>query len=192
MPRHLLVFACLLSLSTAALVMGCNDGENGGNATATETLEMTATAVATVPPETATPVAAIRREDLTQQPGLREFLSASGGQVDPQSIIYADITGDQEADAIVPVSSGGEGGNIALFIYSYQPSGIEQLLQYTPEMRLQPSVEDGQLTITEPVSAPGDPLCCPSELKKTTYRWDGSKLVVTEERTVPAAGGQKP
>jgi len=186
MPRQLLVFACLLSFAAVAFAVGCKDNDYGGSATATQVLDTPTTEPA------ATPAPDIRQQDLTQQPGLQAFLSSSGGQVDPQSIIYADVTGDRVDDAVVPVSSGGEGGNIALLVYGYQPSGIEELLHYTPDMRLQASVEDGRLTVTEPVSAPGDPLCCPSELKKTTYRWDGAKLVVAEERTVPATPGQKP
>ena len=186
MPRHQLVFACLLSLAAVAFGMGCKANDNGGSATATQVLQPTATE----PAATAGPD--IRQQDLTQQAGLHAFLTSSGGTANRDSIIYADVTGDHVDDAVVPVSSGGEGGNIALFVYGYQPSGIEELLHYVPDTRLQASVEGGRLTITEPVSAPGDPLCCPSELKQTTYSWDGAKLVVAGEQTVPATPGQKP
>jgi hypothetical protein len=188
MPRQLLVVACLLTLLTGAVLLGCKGEKTGADATATV---MPETPTPTAPASgTATP--AIAGEDLTQQPGLRDFLSTSGAQVDPQAIIYADLTGDGEAEAIVPVSSGGEGGNIALFVYSLQPSGIEQVLDYKPDMRLQVAIDGGKLTVTEPVSAPGDPLCCPSELKITTYSWDGSQLAVSDQRTVAGTPGAKP
>lgn len=188
MPRHLLVLASLLSLGAAAFAMACSSNDNGGNATATSTLESTAT----VPSETPTPAPDIRQDDLTQQPGLQEFLSASGGEVTPNSILYADVTGDHVNDAIVPISSGGEGGNVALFVYGYQPSGIAELLRVQPEIRLQAVVDNGQLVVSEPVFGPGDPLGFPSQIKVTTYEWNGTALAVAKEETKPSGEEQKP
>lgn len=189
MPRHLLVLASLF-LGTAAFMMGCSAGNNGGNTTATSTFE--ATEVATVPPETPTPAPDIRLEDVTQQPGLRDFLSTAGGEVIPTSILYADVTDDRVDDAIVPVSSGGEGGNIGLFVYGYQPLGIVELLRVQPEIRLQAVVDDGQVIVTEPVYGPGDPFGFPSQLAVTTYDWNGTALAVVDRETKPSDGGQKP
>jgi hypothetical protein len=184
MPRHLLVFACLLSLAAAAFVMGCSSGDYGGNATVTETLQTTATAVVTVPAETATPAPDIRQEDLTQQSGLREFLSSSGGQVNTGSIIYADLTGDGADEAVVPIASGGEGASIAVFVFGFRPGGLEELLRVAPKSgSLKENIVDGQLTLTEPTYAASDPFCCPSQLEITTYRWDGSHFVVANQRT---------
>lgn len=190
MPRHLLVLASLLSLAAAAFAMACSSNDNGGNATATSTLE--ATAVATVPADTPTPSPDIRQDDLAQQPGLQDYLSASGGEVTPNSILYADVTGDRVDDAIVPVSSGGEGGNIALFVYGYQPSGLVELLRVQPEIRLQAVVDNGRLVVTEPVFAPGDPLGFPSQIKVTTYEWNGTALAVVDQETKPSGEEQKP
>ena len=33
------------------------------------------------------------------------------------------------------------------------------------------------------VMGPSDPLCCPSELRTTTFRWDGNHLQVESETT---------
>ena len=180
MPRR--AFAVLTLL--AALTLGCGGGAGGDG---TPTAAPTATAVATEPPAgTATPALDIRQEDLSQQPGLGDFLAGSGGEVAANSITYVDLTGDGVEEAVVPVSSGGEGGNIAVFVFGYRPGGLEELLRVVPESgSVRESIMDGRLTLTEPVYGPGDPLCCPSQLQTTTYRWDGSQLVVADERTEP-------
>ena len=189
MPRHLLVLACLLSLGAAMPAMACSDGNNGGNATATSTLESTVTAV---PSETPTPAPDIRQQDLTQQAGLQEFLSTSGGQATAESILYADLTDDGVEEAIVPIGSGGESGNIGLFVYGYQPSGLTELLRVVPEIRLQAVVDTGRLIVTEPVYGPDDPFRFPSQLRVTTYAWDGVSLAIVDQVTTSSGEEQKP
>ena len=189
MPRYLLVVA-FLSLGAAALLTACGGDNSGGSATVTSTLQPTA--VPTVPQDTPTPSPDIHQDDLTQRTGLQDFLTASGGVVVPNSTLYADVTKDGVDDAIVPVSSGGEGGNIALFVYSYQPSGLVELLRVQPEIRLQAVVNSGSLIVTEPVYGPGDPFGFPSKLKVTTYEWNGTGLAVANEETKPSDQGPKP
>lgn len=189
MPRHLLVLASLLSLGAAVFAMACSYDNDGGNATATSTLESTVTAA---PSETPTPAPDIRQQDLTQQAGLQEFLATSGGQATAESILYADVTDDGVEEAILPIGSGGESGNIALFVYGYQPSGLTELLRVVPEIRLQAVVDNGQLIVTEPVFGPDDPLRFPSQLRVTTYEWDGSALAVVDQVTTSSGEEQKP
>ena len=163
-----------------ALVAACN----GGEATPTATMEDTTATLdmATAPPD-------IRQQDLTDQPGLQDFLASAGGAVDSNAIIYGDLTEDGVEDAVVPVSSGGEGGDIAVFVFGYGPGGLDELLRVLPENdSLRAEISDSALTIIEPVFGPADPLCCPSELRTTTYRWDGSELVVADQETAPGPG----
>ncbi len=181
MPRHLVVLACVLSLGASGLLLACGDDENGGSATATRTLEPTATLAPTVPAATPTPGPDIRQDDLTLQPGLQEYLTTSGGVVTDDSISYADVTGDGVEDAVIPISSGGEGGNIAVIVYSYQPAGLTELLRVTTQTSLTVGLVDGGILVTEASYAPGDPFCCPTDLKTTTYRWNGSALVPEEQ-----------
>jgi hypothetical protein len=91
------------------------------------------------------------------------------------------VTGDGAEDAIVPISSGGEGGNIALFVYGFGPTGLAELLRKTTDTSLTASIVEGQLEVTEASYAVGDPLCCPSDLVTTTYVWDGTSLVPETE-----------
>ena len=168
----------LLLIALAALAAGCNGGDTPGPAP-TATLEETAT-----PTPTATPAPDIRDEDLSQHPALEQVLAA-GGEVDPSRFAYADLTEDGVDEAVVPVSSGGEGGDVAVFVFGYGAEGLELLLQVLPQeaRSIRATVEDGQLVTTEGIYGPVDPLCCPSQVLTTTYRWDGSALVVElEER----------
>ncbi len=174
------VFAVWLVLVPALLTAACGGG-SGETPAASATLEATAT-LPTIPPS------GIREQDPTSEPGLREFLVSSGGQVEPERITYADLTEDGGEEAVVPVSSGGEGGDIAVFVIGYESGELRELLRFVPERSLTASVTDGDLTVTEPIFAPGDALCCPSQLRNTTYRWDGSQLAVAAQETRPAEG----
>ena len=183
--RGLRFAAALLPILLLAFAAGCDEGTSGE---ATPTVPATTEEATLTPmPATATASPDIRQQDLTEQPGLREFLNSAGGEVVPDAIMYADLTGDRAEEAVVSVSSGGEGGDIAIFVFGYGPTGLQELLRVLPENRsLRADVIDDTLTVTEPVFGPDDPLCCPSKLRKTTYEWNGSKLVVATQETVPA------
>lgn len=199
MPRRALAFTVpVLLIALLALAAGCGGGGADGEATpgvsptattaalATTTVTATATSAAAA---TETRAPDIRQEDLTGQPGLQQLLALSGGRVDASRITYVDLTGEGAEEAVVPVSSGGEGGDIAVFVFGYGAGGLEELLRVMPKNgSLRGNIIDGVLTIIEPVFGPGDPLCCPSHMRTTTYRWDGSNLVVAHQETVPAAG----
>jgi hypothetical protein len=179
-------------IAVAALAFGaCGDGGDDGNgvtptdtAIATETEPSTFVSIPTeTPPRTVTGPD-IRQEDLPARPEVVDFISTAGGEVDPNAILYADLTEDDIEDAVVPVSSGGEGGNIAVFVFGYVDGELHQLLQVTPESPpINAAIRDGQLSLEEPVFAEGDPMCCPSQIRTTTYRWSGSELVVDEQDT---------
>jgi hypothetical protein len=44
------------------------------------------------------------------------------------------------------------------------------------------AAEEGVLHESRGVYGAEDPLCCPSQLRETTFRWDGDALQVDEER----------
>lgn len=180
------ILARLLLVSLAALVVACNDGGAGGEPTEEPTPGITPEATATVP---VNGVPDIRQADLVTQPAIVDFVSSAGGGVDGASIVYLDLTGDGAEEAVVPVSSGGEGGDIAVFVYGYQDGQLTDLLRVLPDDKsLSVETGVGALTIVQPVYGAGDPLCCPSLLRRTTYRWDGSALSVADDETVPAEG----
>ncbi len=170
----------LAALFLAALAVGCNGGDTDAGATAT--LEPAASPAAATP---TTPVD-IRQVDLASERGIAEFLGTTGGAVDADRILYADLTGDGNDDAVVPVSSGGEGGDIAVFVFGYIGGAVQELLMARPAEIMTAAIENGQLVTAEGVFAPGDPFGFPSEVLRRYYTWDGAALVVEREEQVPA------
>lgn len=179
LSRTLLFVAPAASLALLAVLAGCNSDGDGGP-TATEQPQATATAGPTETPD-------IRSEALTEQPGLSEFLAATGGVVDSSRNQYADLTGSGADEAVVSVSSGGEGGDIAIFVFGYGADGeIEELLRALPgESGIEATIENGQLKTTESARAPGE-VGVPSQVLHRYYIWDGSALVIEREEQEPA------
>ena len=181
MSRLLLVVAPAALLGLLVLLAGCKGDSDSGEPTATRQPQATATVDPADTPD-------IRSEALAEQPGLSEFLASSGGVVDASRMSYADLTGSGADEAIVPVSSGGEGGDIAVFVFGYGAGNeIEELLRAIPaETSILATIEGGQLKTTEGAYAPGDPFGFPSQLVHRYYKWDGSALVIEREEQEPA------
>jgi hypothetical protein len=180
----------LLLLGVALVVAACGTGQEQEPGT-TPTSSPAATSSPS-PKPTATTVSNpdISGVDFSQVPAVEDLLKNSGGRLLPQEIIFADLTGDGVDEAVVPISSGGTGGDVAYAVFGYRGGDLEKILVVKPEAgRVMVSVEDGVLVETQPVYAPEDPLCCPSQLRHTYYRWDGSELVVDHQETekVPSA-----
>jgi hypothetical protein len=141
--------------------------------------------------------AAIRQFDLEQAPAVQNTLrQLGGGDIVPAEVVYADLTGDQREEAVVPVSSGGTLGNVAYLVLSLRNGQPEAILNRTVDRSsagsgLRMTLEEGKLVETVGVFGPEDPFCCPSMLRKTTFRWDGSRLQVEGEQLVQAPNAPK-
>ena len=185
-PRLVVV----VSLALAALAAGCanetTDGESTPIGASTPTTVERADATATSTPDSM-PAPDIRAEDLALLPALQAFIGQNGGEVDAAEVIYADLTGNGAEEAVVPVSSGGTLGNLAVFVFGYRPDGLRTLLEVLPpeEARgghMRAEVESGQLLISWSVYGPDDANCCPSGgTRARTYGWDGNALVLDDE-----------
>jgi hypothetical protein len=103
-------------------------------------------------------------------------------------VLYADLTGDRREEAIVPVTSQGTLGNIAYLVFRLDSGKPDVVLTRTVDKSsasgLQMTAEDGVLLETRGVYGPEDAFCCPSQLRETTFRWDGSQLQVLSEDLV--------
>jgi hypothetical protein len=134
----------------------------------------------------------IRTLDLESQEAVQELLSATGGTYEQESVIYADVTGDDADDAVVPVASGGTMGDVGYVVLAATADGAEPVLERSPGGPVSVEVAGGQVVETLPVPGPDDPECCPSQLRTITYTWDGEALVVESDETGPnPAGGVK-
>ena len=172
--------AVFLALAlSAVLIVACSSGDNGKSN-------------ATPSPADA---AAIRGTDFAAQPALKTLLGQVGGEIDPRAIEYTDLTGDGREEAVVPVSSGGTLGNLAYLVFTLRggaPSVVlTRTIDKTSRSGLKMEMEDGRLVELVGEYGPEDPLCCPTYLRKTYFRWDGSALQVEREEKGPNPGAPK-
>ncbi|WP_263250031.1 hypothetical protein [Saccharopolyspora rosea] len=119
------------------------------------------------------------RRTLLADPGVSESvkrtLEACGacGLANP---VYADVTGDEQDDVLVPVDSGGSGGLMAAYAYAVRDGRLRQVFHYEG-LDFGVRVRDGAVQVIQAVYGPDDPHCCPSSHDVQTYSWDGSRLV---------------
>ena len=129
----------LLLVGAALAVAACGtDQDEEPEVTPSPPPEQTATV------EAVTPNPEIQDVDFSQVPAVEDLLAESGGRLLPEAIVFADLTGDGAEEAVVPISSGGTGGNVAYAVFDYQGGDLEELLVVKPEAgRVTVSVEDG-------------------------------------------------
>ncbi len=160
----------------AALAVACDDGDEKAK---TPTPAATASATATTAPLD------IREADLARQPDVKALLQRLGGEVSPEDVLYADLTGDGQEEAIVPVSSGGTAGNLAFIVLGYRGGELVALLSEVPaEGSLRVELEDHHLVEVLPVYSAGDTPGFPSRIKRVYYAWKDDALVVDREDVV--------
>ena len=110
-----------------------------------------------------------------------------------RTVTFRDLTGDERADAVVRVQSGGADGAIALYVFStdagVKGSGLMVVFRSQELRRAQTRVRDGVLRYRSARPQPGDELCCPSAVSETRLRWRERlhKLTVAERREVAPA-----
>ena len=110
-----------------------------------------------------------------------------GGFVSKE-VLFADLTGEGKADAVVTVDSGGAAGVVALYVFSagsgndlkvvYRNQGL-----YRASARINPGPA---LVYTVPQYKDGDEICCPSAYRETQLKWSATKkkFGVAQRRTV--------
>ena len=139
---------------------------------------------------------AIRSVDFNQNPEVQRALAQAGsGRVEPSTIVYGDITGDLREEAIVPIASGGTLGNLAYLVFTGSGPNASLVLTRTADRSssggIKMTIEDGVLVETAGEFGPSDALCCPSVIKRTTFRWDGARLQVQREERIQSTPGPK-
>ncbi len=180
--RALTIPALLIALP--ALAVGCGGDGAGGSATPGATATPVHETPATSGP-TLTPAPDIKDVDFGANQALNDFLAAAG-DVFIREIRYGDLTDDGVDDAMLPLSSLGEGGDIAVFVFGYGPDGLQEMLRVVADTGLRVDVLNGILITTEPLYGPGDPACCPRQKVTKAYGLEGSVLVPVFERIVDA------
>lgn len=174
--------AFVVAAALAAVLNVSCDGDEDGEQTQTPTAT-----VAAVTPSATSPPEDIRDVDLTEQADVQAMLRRVGGEVVPADVLYADLTGDGLEEAVVPIFSGGTAGNLAFLVLSYQEDGLGAILSKVPEGgSVRVSLKEGQLVESQPVYQEGDVPGFPTQIRNIYYKWDGEKLAVEREETVPS------
>jgi hypothetical protein len=185
-PRiSVLVLICAAAMAAFA----CGSGSDDDDATPTAASQASSTASAG---ETATPATVDRRirdVNIALVPDVQSVTTDTGGFVAAGDVQYGDLTGDRVEEAAVPVSSGGTRGNIAFLVLTPADApadgNTETLLSELAAAGggLVLAIDAGKLVVTEPIFGPDDPECCPTDLQRTIYGWNGSALVVEDQST---------
>jgi len=208
------LLALVLPLALLALVVACEEEEEeaaiatpsaaatatliaGGSPSPTDTPTRTAAPTATatgVPSPTAAAVPVdIREVDFSEVLGVPYCTYGPQGcyGIPEEFIVYGDLTGDGEEEAILPGHSGGTAGFVSLWVYGYVDGELQALLAEpapvgtaAPSYIGVPQVEGGRLIVARPAYGPDDYMCCPSQLNNEYYEWDGSELALVGEETI--------
>jgi hypothetical protein len=183
--RPLLIYLLVVIILAVAFSIACgSNGDSDPSATSTEE---------PLPAD----ASAIRSVDLVQAPATQTMLRQLGGgnvSIDTRTILYADVTGDRREEAFLPVDSGGTLGNVAYIGFALRSGSPVLILTRTIQgvSGLVMQVEDGKLVETQGEYGLEDAFCCPSKLRKVTFRWDGNQLQVEREEVIAnPAGGPK-
>jgi len=179
--------ASLLVLSGLLFAVACGDGEpTSSTPSSTATTAATSVAASSVA-ATTTPssgIASLRDVEFDEPALVGPLLDAAGGgEVPSARVEFHDLIGnDQIEEAVVAVESGGTLGDLGAGVFALI-DGQPELVQFIAtagriEVRLD------LIVAIEGVWADSDPQCCPSQLRETSYQWDGARFVAITEQVV--------
>lgn len=126
-------------------------------------------------------------DDAKTTSAIKRLLTQRGGFVDPATQ-YGDLTGDGKSDAVVRVDSGGAAGSVAVYLFTAHGSASGKLrIAYRNQQlyRVTVRIDKGTLTLSRPVWAKGDDVCCPGKLRLQDYVWHA------KARTLRASGAAR-
>ena len=108
--------------------------------------------------------------------------------IDPDRILFADISGDGQEEAIISLYSGGTAGNFGLLVYTVA-NGAPILADSVGGYKIGGTADGSLLKVTEPIYQGWEPNCCPSGFFITRYRLQANKLVQVsrDEQPIPEA-----
>jgi hypothetical protein len=114
---------------------------------------------------------------------VKNLLTSKAGFVDPASQ-YGDLTGDGKPDAAVRIDTGGAAGAVALYVFTAEGSKAGKLrivYRNQQQYRVTAKIAGSTLTLSRPVWAKGDDVCCPSQLREQDYAWDAKARTMVRQ-----------
>ncbi|MEA2247141.1 MAG: hypothetical protein QOH46_1670 [Solirubrobacteraceae bacterium] len=142
-------------------------------------LALPATAVAQNPPQPS-PQALFESaiaDDPATTPTVRDLLRVDAAFVAARPL-FADLTGDGRADAVVGVQTPGAAGVIAVYAltsHGNADGALRVVLRSQALYRASARVNGAVLTVAQPRWARGDDLCCPTARAERDYVWDAAR-----------------
>ena len=110
--------------------------------------------------------------------------------VDKDRILFMDMSGDGQEEAIISVFSGGTAGNLGLLIYS-AVNNAPVMTAYLPGYKIGGTADGDALKVIEPIYQGWEPNCCPSGLFVTRYRLQDGKLATLSRDEQPLNEARK-
>jgi Ni/Co efflux regulator RcnB len=118
---------------------------------------------------------------------IKTLLRSGGGFVD-RGVAFRDLTGDKRDDAVVRVQSGGAAGAVAVYVFSTanrKGGKLRAIFRSQRLMRASTRVLKGVVSYRTSRYAPGDELCCPSQVSQSTLAYDrDARRMRVKERVV--------
>ena len=121
---------------------------------------------------------------------IKSMLRSGQAFVD-RAVRFRELTGDDRADAVVRVQTGGAAGTIALYVFSTDTghgknSPLRTVFRTQSLERAETRIRDGVLRYRTARYAPGDERCCPTLEAESRLRWRERKhrFRVVERRLV--------
>jgi hypothetical protein len=136
-------------------------------------------------------------DDRSTAPGIAKLLRTDAGFVE-SNVIFADLTGDSKADAVVRVAVPGAAGTVAVYVFSTDgvkpnskgESKLRAIYRNQSQYRASASVRSGALLLRVPKWKVGEEPCCPATLSEREYLWRASdhRLHLHVSRDIPGPG----
>ncbi|MHB0866350.1 MAG: hypothetical protein ACYC29_01770 [Thermoleophilia bacterium] len=102
-----------------------------------------------------------------------------------EETIFVDLDGDGMEEAVALIRSAGERRELEWRLYGLRDGRAQQLFDHGNVARGALEVQGPRLVESEGIYAEGDQPCCPSQMKKTYYVWQGDGLVVSRVEAAP-------
>ena len=108
--------------------------------------------------------------------------------VEKDRILFLDMSGDPQEEAVISLFSGGTAGNLGLLVYT-AVNNAPALADALPGYKIFGVADGNALKVTEPIYQGWEPNCCPSGFFVTRYRLQNNKLapLLREEQPIGEA-----
>jgi hypothetical protein len=110
--------------------------------------------------------------------------------VSTDQILFLDISGDGQEEAVISLFSGGTAGNLGLLVYTAS-GGAPVLADALAGYKIGGTADGALLMVSEPIYQGWESNCCPSGFFETRYRLETNHLVQVSRMEKPLAEARR-